>query len=116
MKKSIALITVLITCLIALPLLVAQEKPAAPAAAAEKKCSDCHAPAYDGFTKAHATADAIGAAKCKMCHSKLYTSWQAGKHAKVECENCHGMSGKAHAASKAPTDIKTCGDCHTHER
>ncbi len=112
MKKSIALITVLITCLIALPLLVAQEKPAAPA---EKKCSDCHAPAYDNLVKAHTYADAIGSAKCKMCHSKLYASWEAAKHNAMPCETCHG-SGKAHAASKAPTDIKTCGDCHTHER
>jgi len=106
MKKSFVLVGVLIACLIALPFLAAQEK----------KCSDCHGPAYDGFIKAHTSADAVGAAKCKMCHLKLHASWEAGEHKGIECENCHGVTGKAHTTSKSPADIKKCSDCHTHER
>jgi predicted lipoprotein len=105
-----AFILGLIVCLISVPLLFAQ----APAPA-EKKCSDCHAAAYDGFIKQHTYADAVGSAKCKMCHSKLFTSLQAGKHSKIECEMCHG-SGKDHAPKPKEVKNKTCSDCHTHER
>lgn len=108
MRKT--LILGLIVCLISVPLLFAQ----APAPA-EKKCSDCHASAYDAFIKQHTYADAVGSAKCKMCHSKLFASWQAGKHAKIECENCHG-TGKDHVGKPKEAATKTCSDCHTHER
>jgi len=116
MKKAFILcvVTVLIAGLISVPLLLSQQKPAA--APAEKKCSECHAAAYDDFIKAHTSADAAGAAKGKMCHSKLYASWETNLHKGVQCEGCHGMTGKAHIASKKPEDIKTCGDCHTHAR
>jgi len=110
MKKALflGLATVLIVCLISVPLLFSQ-------APAEKKCSDCHAPVYDAFIKQHTYADAVGSAKCKMCHSKLYASWQAGKHAKIECEMCHG-TGKDHVGKPKEAATKTCSDCHTHER
>ncbi len=106
MKKILALS--LVVCLMSVPLLFAQ-------APAEKKCSDCHAAAYDSFIKQHTYADAIGSAKCKMCHSKISTSWQAGKHGKIECEMCHG-SGKDHQPKPKEVKNKTCSSCHTHEQ
>jgi nitrate/TMAO reductase-like tetraheme cytochrome c subunit len=73
---------------------------------------------------------AVGVAKCKMCHKIEFESWSKTKHATakpvVECETCHGNGGdfwkmsvmKDPAAAKAagliakPTKASCTAKCH----
>ncbi|MBN2106267.1 MAG: hypothetical protein JW832_02500 [Deltaproteobacteria bacterium] len=57
-----------------------------------------------------------GSKKCAQCHAAETAEWQAGKHAGVECETCHG-NWQAHnnnTKDKAGKDssIEACLLCH----
>lgn len=72
-------------------------EPTAPPPATAKEPAPPKSPANAAPAPAVQTAskhEAVGSAKCKMCHKVQYESWAASKHAtvepKAECETCHG--------------------------
>jgi len=57
-----------------------------------------------------------GPEKCKSCHEQQYTPWQAGAHAPVGCETCHG-NWQAHNNNvkdkvQLTASIEACMLCH----
>ncbi|MEM2176712.1 MAG: multiheme c-type cytochrome [Archaeoglobaceae archaeon] len=54
---------------------------------------------------------------CKECHLKIYNTWNAGNHSKVECETCHG-AGYEHTKFRNSASIvldnsrDSCMVCH----
>lgn len=57
-----------------------------------------------------------GSGKCSQCHAEATAAWQAGKHAAVACETCHG-NWQAHnnnTKEKAGKDstVQACMLCH----
>ena len=57
-----------------------------------------------------------GSGKCSQCHAAETAQWQAGKHAAVACETCHG-NWQAHnnnTKDKAGKDnsVEACLLCH----
>lgn len=102
-------------------------------------CKDCHAEAYDRFTryskKAHSwrsvsrMAPKLTPAELKACYECHTTGHGKGgfvsiestpQYADVGCETCHGP-GAEHAASGDPAHIgrptmETCEACHSESR
>ena len=72
-------------------------------------------PAALGLVRQHPLAYA-GQEQCVMCHDPQATARQAGKHAHVACEACHGPLA-AHASDpsikpKLPDVADLCHRCH----
>ncbi len=55
-------------------------------------------PAENARSWAALTPQYADSAVCQQCHATEYTPWQAGQHAVVACESCHGPLA-AHAAT-----------------
>jgi hypothetical protein len=79
----------------------------------------------EGFYRTSARVDAMakplvyaGEVECVLCHSEQDELRQTGRHAKVNCEACHGPSWKH---TQEPTDVHPtkidlatlCVRCHT---
>ncbi|MEW6050526.1 MAG: cytochrome c family protein [Candidatus Zixiibacteriota bacterium] len=98
MKK---LLIIMIMVLVAACIVMAQDKPAAPAA--EK-----------------AKAAYVGAEKCKMCHKAEYEAWSTTKHAKAfealkpeeqakpECTKCHVTGATAEGTALNGVQCEAC--------
>jgi hypothetical protein len=59
-------------------------------------------PEKSALSWAALTPQYADSALCQRCHQREYLPWQAGKHAPVSCESCHGPLAE-HAAT-APVD------------
>jgi hypothetical protein len=60
----------------------------------------------------------VGAAACKTCHKEIDTVKNAGVHAFINCEACHGPGYKHIGDPKAnklnkPGERADCGKCHS---
>lgn len=58
-----------------------------------------------------------GQASCLDCHAETAAARQAGRHAAIACESCHGpqqrhASGEADAKPARPDPRTTCLPCH----
>src|SRR5579872_5592502 len=119
--RSARRVLILAAALIFIVPAVAQDKPAAPAAAPE----------------AAKPAEFVGSETCQACHEDIYNAFQKNPHHAVEtdkkrgfetkaCESCHGPGSK-HAESMNAADIrnpakiapaetnKTCLTCHLNQ-
>lgn len=76
---------------------------------------------YAGTTakKAMPEEKEVKAETCYGCHSDIKDFHTKGKHAKVNCSNCHeGLASHLKSATTKPvtrTDHATCGKCHKEE-
>jgi hypothetical protein len=77
-----------------------------------------------GFYRAGALTDVAakplvyaGQGACRDCHEEVFTARQAGRHAKVACEACHGplarhASGEDAAKPRELSPRALCLTCH----